>query len=579
MPLSFFENQSNNRLSFFPKPEDTSWSGRLNNLRERVLSGISSVYGKPYVTPEKRERGLGWRALGDVEEMVRGVGQVAPTPINLLQTLVGAPEVKRGVVEWGKRYTPLAKAMITKGPVSYETIEELGGLFNEAPVRTGVDLSVFLGTAAKVPKMIKGAKVTAPPTPEAIKGLFFQARNRVKHPLGKQTIDDIYQNWGERGVLEGTLTERLSDLWKLDVKDAEILTKHRLGKLRYPLPSKMRTIADNIDAVLDETFKIADEVGVKVKIGREAFRPIQQVKNYVPRKMKRNVAQEIWEDIYKVRKEAHEQAKLTGEFRDQIFADIVDSWYRGAKFNPRLSHSISYLLKTKQAKTPGEAVAMMDEVSFNELFRPFVNIERPRALRFPLDFYETDMRQIMASYISGFSKRIPEIRRWGQEGQGITTRLRKMTVEGFPDESRILKDIVASVTGRIEKMKDMPPWFRKFTEGITAYEVGSKIGLGTATVPQFTQPTISFIPLTRTVDWVRGGANIFSNVERSWARQTGAPGFEQIRSITGMRPRGIMGQFAEVATKATAFQGMNKVQLSRSHLIGLLWTHSSRGTL
>jgi len=484
------------------------------------------------------------------------------------QRMLGAPEQLKGLKDWAMEYAPTVKAAVKpstseyfeKGWGGYAWIAELGKRFKEAPVRTPLDLGMFLGLGAKVGAIAKAKPKAVSPTPEPLRALFHQTRNRVKHPLAKQTIDEIYDAWGERGALEGMSTETLrkSGFWKLSTKDRQILTKYRLGKLRYPLPHKLRVAAEAIDEVFSNSFKLADEVGVKVKMGDKLFRPVGEVKNYVPRTMKKEIAREIWDDVVKARKSAHELAKDSGEFRDQVFADIIDGWYRGSKFNPRLTQSIKHLIKTKQAKTPGEAVAMMDEVSFNELFRPFQNIERPRALRFPLDFYETDMGKIMASYIHGFAKRIPEIKRWGQGGEQITNRLRQITKEGFPEEGRILKETVASFTGTIEKMKGVPPAFRKFTEGITAFEVGTKIGLGTATIPQFTQPTISFIPLTRTIDWVRGGARMFSKAERSWARETGAPGFEQIRSITGMRLKGVLGAFAETSTKVLGFQQLNK---------------------
>lgn len=420
----------------------------------------------------------------------------------------------------------------------------------EKPAQTEIELYAGLPLGKMVPESIKRFG----------KRIFYQFRNRVKHPLSKQTVDEIYGAFGERGRLVGTYQERARKmgLWDLTNKQADQLTAYRLNPGKVKVMPRLKEVGEGVDAMFNEMFETLDQLGIKVTLKDKTLRPIGKVKNYVPRKMRVEVAREMWDDILGFTKEAKRAAKESGKLEDQVVANIANAWYQNSKFKPEAMKSIGHLIRTKQAKTPAEAIAILDNYSFNDLYRPFVNIERPRILELPPEFYETNMKKIVASYIAGFAKRVPEIKRWGQEGRVITNRLSQLTKEGLTEESALLRDMVQTFTGAVEKTKGISPEFRRFTEAYTGYQVAAKIGLGTASIPQVTQPTISFIPLTRIVDWTRAGLDLFSKANREWVRETGAPGFEQMKSITGMRPQGKMGALAEITTKGSLFQSLNK---------------------
>ena len=78
------------------------------------------------------------------------------------------------------------------------------------------------------------------------------------------------------------------------------------------------------------------------------------------------------------------------------------------------------------------------------------------------------------------------------------------------------------------------------------FEVGSKIGLGTATIPNLTQTLVSTMPQWGVFRTLRSGIDLLNPQSREFARSTGILKDSMISALSGVEPTGIMGKFSKV---------------------------------
>jgi hypothetical protein len=125
-------------------------------------------------------------------------------------------------------------------------------------------------------------------------------------------------------------------------------------------------------------------------------------------------------------------------------------------------------------------------------------------------------------------------------------------------EERVIMDMVSSFTGAAAKKSAFSPETRAVFDDFMAFEVGTKIGLGTAVIPNMTQSLISTIPKVGVWRTLRGAAKMFTEEGRAEVRKTGSTLAEAMQSFSG-EDVGSHGLLRAFATKSTSvFRAVNK---------------------
>jgi len=215
----------------------------------------------------------------------------------------------------------------------------------------------------------------------------------------------------------------------------------------------------------------------------------------------------------------------------------------------------------KQGIDFNEAYVRLKRYVEQEKFNPFGNLEKTRTLELPLDFYERDFNRLFPDYIMGASRAISEVRKWGPQREGALNQLNTLAKTN-PSDYRIAQDTWDITTGTWEKKYPVSPEFKKLTSAFMNYEVSSKIGLGTAAIPNIPQTLISTGVKAPWRFVAKGGYKYLTNADfRTAVRSSGATVKEAMQMLTGVEEtiggkvtRGIMGPFTEInrANKALA---------------------------
>lgn len=396
----------------------------------------------------------------------------------------------------------------------------------------------------------------------------YQAKNMVKSDTAKDALNLIEHRVDPaRAYYTGYFRVLLEDIGLfgkdlfnkgLSVADAKKAYWYRHGRLKASdVPSHVKEIADSLTPILDLAIDIARKAGMK---------GIKKMTNYTPRPWKREVVEKIWTDLVILNKDARAKATaLTATPTEKqlwdAFVATTNEWIKQGKFDKKITRrSIGHLLRTNQAKSYAEAAMLLDEPTYNNYFKRSAHLERHRkVIELPKDIYEDDLRVVMGTYIADFAKRVAEVEAFGQRGERLQAMLSKMIKEGNSRDAEIVSEIVRTYTGAIYRDKAfLGKKFKKFTQAFMGYQVTTKIGLGLATIPQTTQALISTFPIVRLRDWVGAGFDILSPTSRRWAKLTGAPSKAGTRAYIGYQPVGLAGKMAEISTKASGFQLLNK---------------------
>ena len=151
------------------------------------------------------------------------------------------------------------------------------------------------------------------------------------------------------------------------------------------------------------------------------------------------------------------------------------------------------------------------------------------------------------------------------------------------EESRLLKQLFLSYTNQIEidpSYNWKTPTARKFWSDVTNLEIGTKIGLGFATIPNITQLFISTAVKTGYMPLIKGTYKLATDAEyRNEIRKSGVSNLSVFQLIAGLEPsEGWTSNFANITTKATGFQLANKINQMVSAAAAKEWISSLQKT-
>ena len=445
--------------------------------------------------------------------------------------------------------------------------------------------------------------------------LLKQAKNRVRTKIGQETVNDINASDARGVALTGTYLQQLTDvgLFKGGIFNKvfglnKIKTNKGLITIRSETQAKAyaedlgRRLADpkarehadvkKTRKILDKIFRDAKKAGVPVA----GFR-----KDYFPNHIKQKYLETMGQDIYKM--DAID-VKITG----QKLSESKDSVRRVNEIvNGKTIVSIKNTTKQalehirdgylKQAETKGESLTKEQALAkawnqlrndiYGQTYTTVGNLEKSRKIELPDFMYERDARIVLAKYATDVAKRIAYVEKFGAKGEIMDTKLKTLKSLGdsadnaktknlLYQEKALLEQMFSSHTGLIE-VDPTKNWgnarAREALKNIVDFQVGTKIGLGYATVPNITQTLISTAVKAGYWNTLKGTHKlVFDKNFRREVQKSGISTLSVFQMVSGLEPSSsMMGKFANFTTKISGFQAMNKANQYISAAAGKLY--------
>ena len=364
---------------------------------------------------------------------------------------------------------------------------------------------------------------------------------RIKDPMGRKYILDVnkyfdrkaqlFSQYIERGNDIGMKTPSKKELRKMGFKNdkeywEDITAKKEAGQL------------PEWDFLTNAIHKEAVKAGVQVP-GR--------LKHYVPRMLKPEVAEIIFNDYMKISQKMTEASNLFDTFsktKDWIKnnpekAQRLEDLIKSADFSARTKSALNRHLE------PGEyshvkAFAKIGKTVYNDLFNPFGNLEKSRtADKMPTEFYERDWRALYHKYAMGSAKRISEVEQFGRKGEKFKALRKAVEMRDNKGEAGIMQNIHEHITDSIHRdpARNFSPETKKRLVDLMAFETGTKIALGTATIPNMTQFMISSALDAGYWRFFKGVASLASPKMRRAVKESGATEWQIVNEMIGTNSR------------------------------------------
>lgn len=399
--------------------------------------------------------------------------------------------------------------------------------------------------------------------------VLFQLKNRFKTEPGKSEFVPNINTVSERHhVIAGSGNEALSKEG-IGVKSK----KYPDGEVVKDLLEKGDPSVAGIRKVLDDIHDMALKAGI----------PIGKIKNYFPRTWRREIAEVIHDDVRRIRKELPEAETAS----DKAVLDAVSRRgphkikIKGKTVSVNVGELLEYMRKNnKQFKTLRSALNALDREVQGQLF-PRASFEKPRKLKIPSQYFESDAHKALPRYVEIMSERIAQAEVWGSKGEKWTDLYRRIQRED-PEEAALALKSLSISTGKYQVEHGFTGLSKNLVDAFIAMQFGTKIGLGRATLLNLTQAAISVIPDLGFFNTIRGGMALFNPETRSFVRRSGVIKDTMMEAMTGYVPEGIWGQFSKQMSKFSGFTAVNRglQYLSASTLRTVVpeWVRMSKGT-
>ncbi len=422
---------------------------------------------------------------------------------------------------------PIFDIFKTKRTMKDLTPKEIDLLYREALNRPLIDVQ-SVGKPRVAPEGIKNVQTKFGKFSKIV-DIAKQVRNRVSQAESKVLFRKIEKADEEWHSLFGKYNSKLNKVGFDKLTEVEAL---RLSK------ALEAGKAPEVKAVLDDIVFQLRKNGVK----------IGYVENYFPRVWKREVAEEVFNDLAKVEKMMIE----SGNKSDQIIKSYLGNQSKNT------IDIVNYMISEGSAKTYSEALKRLKKDVSNQLF-PQSSFEKARKLDLPATIFERDARKVIPYYLDTMTKRLSLAKQFGADGKKGQRIIDKVSRKN-PDEGILLHEVLDMYTGNAEQLRGYTGKAKDILNAYYGFEVGSKIGLGTATIPNLTQTLVSTMPQWGVFRTLRSGIDLLNPQSREFARSTGILKDSMISALSGVEPTGIMGKFSKYATKL-GFEQVNKFNL------------------
>tara|TARA_R100000734_G_scaffold2184_3_gene2271 strand:- start:9 stop:3905 length:3897 start_codon:yes stop_codon:yes gene_type:complete len=422
---------------------------------------------------------------------------------------------------------PIFDLLKTKRTMRDLSPKEIDLLYREALNRPLIDAQA-VGKPRVAPEGVKDVQTKYGVFSNIVDGVK-QVRNRVVQPESKVLFRKIEKADEEWHTLFGKYSERLNKVGFDEFTEAQGL------QLSQALEAGK---APEVKAILDDIISQLRKNGVK----------IGYIENYFPRVWKREVAEKVFDDLATVQK----MMINSGNKSDAIIATYLRDQSK------ETLDLVNHLIKTKQATSYSKAIQRLQKDVSNQLF-PESSFEKARKLDLPATIFERDARKVIPYYLDTMTKRLSLAKQFGADGSKALRAIEKVGRKDT-DESRLLHEVLDMYTGNAERVKGYTGKSRDLLNAYYGFEVGSKIGLGTATIPNLTQTLVSTMPQWGVFRTLRAGIDLLNPQSRQFARSTGIFKDSMVNALSGVEPTGVMGKFSKYATKL-GFEQANKFNL------------------
>lgn len=392
--------------------------------------------------------------------------------------------------------------------------------------------------------------------------IFKRVKNQAQSPHSKYLVASTQRVISEHHNLAGRMLEQLRDIrisrQPLDMR-LKVGSELRGASTGDPAAKVM---ASRTRTILDEMADRAEKSGIQVEMPDGTTRPWSRRTDYFPRMMLSEVREALFDDSRKIVNQAVAAIKKTtgtGSVSREHIEATINRLYEAKqlKLNQHTSDAIEALMKSNTAKTPAQAMNYLGRRASQEKFRFFGNVDAARTSPLPKHFFETDPSKVLPEYIYGASRRLAEAETWGGKSQQVLESLAKISAEN-PQEGKFFEEVMDIFVGNKDReFYQKNPSLAKLYERYIDYSVATKIGLGTAIIPNATQLLISSVPATGLMNNAKGAMKIiFDPAYRAQIRSYGPTVSEAMRHLMQVEFGGTEGKISSLLT--TPFQGVNK---------------------
>jgi len=429
-----------------------------------------------------------------------------------------------------------------------------------------------------------------------------QSKNRISTQIGKlslkdfdnadalhlTTLGDIIQQFNSAGSFKDSFFRR-----KKFKKIYEDLS-YKIEDPRYgangdkTLPdfARVRKIRQVFDNIWERATKAGIDLGAK-----EEF--------YFPHMIKPEYLKIFSSDIAKI---AKDNPALTFDqtlSKNKNFQKLIKGYIENKNLNEFTISALNEMAGIKTSK-PSRTVAetRTNNEKLAQAFYDLTNAVTPsysstaknleiarKGVKIPKTFMERDTRLVLARYANQVSRRIAFVETFGSKGEVVGSRisaLRKQSAQErslgnsklskvLDNEARTLDMLFKSYTNKIEvdpAYNWKTPEARKFWSDVVNFEIGTKIGLGFATIPNITQTFISTAIRTGYKPLIQATYKLATNPivdkkknlrYRDLIARSGVSNLSIFQMISGLEPTdSFFSRFADITTRASQFQRINQ---------------------
>jgi len=503
--------------------------------------------------------------------------------VGAFDTLVGKHGSRKGKARL-RAINKREKELLDKYRMGDKSVEEeLDMLSTTRSELTGDELGVM------TPKGLKDFVVEEKPITEKeirksiqwLKGVK-QLQNRSDNKYFKSMVYLLQRSQETENQIMGTYFEGLRKfkVERLKPKHRERLADILEGVIKEPskgIDKKLFAVADEMRSSFDRMHRDAIDIGIDVK---------GYIENYFPKMINREVGVKIYGEINTIKAKLETALAKSGVAGDEAYSDRILTSIINKEITrkTKLAGMLEHLIETKQARDLNEAYRKLKFYTGETLFRPFQNMEKARRLVLPAKFYERDAVKVYERYLRGYSTRYAEVKHMGGPTIPDFTTNHKLLMMEDADLARDIDMAYKMWNGTIYMDKTFGKgtmtlirWSQKTTSGL----VGTKIGLGFATIPNLFQTLYSVWTRTGTKTYIKGILSTLSPKARSEMRRSGIVVDDAIKAMANIEHDGMMNKFAEKTLKYSGFNAVNKMNnyisaSSAKHLIGSLYRKASK---
>tara|TARA_A100001515_G_scaffold91412_1_gene72868 strand:- start:881 stop:4369 length:3489 start_codon:yes stop_codon:yes gene_type:complete len=245
---------------------------------------------------------------------------------------------------------------------------------------------------------------------------------------------------------------------------------------------KISLIAKEVRSIYDDMYNYADSKGIKVAQYRQ---------DYFPQMIKRSISEVINNDFMSM---VSKRGQLLDDgYSPEIVKELNKFVMRkvDTEFSKESRNVMKYVMRENNLNA-FDAYKQLQNELFVQQLSPFGNLEKKRRLNLPEEILERDALKVSTAYNMKLARRVEIASLFGRKGERAESLLKEIA-EKNPSEARAMNTVWQSFTGQIESdpFKNYSPTGKKIAENVMAFEMGTKIALGTATIPNLSQFAIS----------------------------------------------------------------------------------------